>query len=215
MNAEKYVRQITRKIMCSTSRKKDIEKQLLTEIAERIQRGEQLAEIISEMGSIEEIADNFNEAISKEEKRNYKTKKLVKIILPVMFLVFVTVCLLKWYLPKTSAIEDSMIFARTEIENQLIKTIDLLDLDDYDALQNISSSKMKTLLSGDTIKRAKNSVSEDWGKRISLGSIYVVEMTQMNHHYAVCQVNTAYENVSVAYTITFVTEMKIAGLYMK
>ena len=201
--------------MCSTSRKKDIEKQLLMEIAERIQSGEQLAEIISEMGSIEEIADNFNEAISKEEKRNYKTKKLVKIILPVMFLVFVAICLLRWYLPKTSAIEDSTIFAQADIENQLIKTIDLLEVDDYNALQNISSSKMKPIFSGDTIKKAKSSLSEDWGKRMSIGNTYVVEMTQMNRHYAVCQVNTAYENVSVTYTITFDAEMKIAGLYMK
>ena len=43
----------------------------------------------------------------------------------------------------------------------------------------------------------------------------MAEITQMNRHFAVCQVNVSYENVSVVYTITFDENMNVAGLYFK
>ena len=39
MSPEKYVKQVTHKVVCSKSKKRDIEKQLLAEITERMQAG--------------------------------------------------------------------------------------------------------------------------------------------------------------------------------
>ena len=52
MTAEKYAKQIVKKIMCSSMKKHDIKKQLLAEIGERRQAGEALSDIMTEMGTV-------------------------------------------------------------------------------------------------------------------------------------------------------------------
>ena len=63
MDAKKYVNAIAGKIRCNEKKKKEIKKQLMMDIDMRIKQGETLAEIISQMGTVKEIADSFNENI--------------------------------------------------------------------------------------------------------------------------------------------------------
>ena len=69
MNAKKYVNAIVRKIKCNGKKKKEIKKQLLMDINMRMKQGERLEEIISQMGTVKEIADGFNENISLKEQQ--------------------------------------------------------------------------------------------------------------------------------------------------
>lgn len=215
MTAEKYVKQIVKKIACSSQKKQDIKKQLLAEMEDRRQAGENLTEIMAEMGSVQEIADSFNESISVEEKKRYKTQKILKIVIPVILAIVILGALLVWAFPKQSDIKDSQVFTQQEIENILLCTIDLLDQGDYAALKSMGTDEMESVFEVYTMENAKSQISENWGERTSIGSIYMAEVTQMNQHFAVCQVNASYENVSVVYTITFDENMKIAGLYFK
>ena len=215
MTAEKYVKQIVKKITCSSQKKKDIKKQLLAEVEDRRQAGENLTEIMTEMGNVQEIADSFNESISAEEKKRYKTQKILKIMIPVILAIVILGALLVWAVPKQNDIKDSQIFAQQEVKNTLICTIDLLDQGDYDTLQSMGTDEMESTFNVYTMENAKSQISENWGKRTSIGSIYMAEITQMNRHFAVCQVNVSYENVSVVYTITFDENMNVAGLYFK
>lgn len=215
MTAEKYVKQIVKKIACSSQKKQDIKKQLLAEMEDRRQAGENLTEIMAEMGSVQEIADSFNESISVEEKKRYKTQKILKIAIPVILAIVILGALLVWAFPKQSDIKDSQVFTQQEIENILLCTIDLLDQGDYAALKSMGTDEMESVFEVYTMENAKSQISENWGERTSIGSIYMAEVTQMNQHFAVCQVNASYENVSVVYTITFDENMKIAGLYFK
>lgn len=44
----------------------------MIDISLRINQGEKLEDIIAGMGTVQEIADNFNEIISPDEKKIYK-----------------------------------------------------------------------------------------------------------------------------------------------
>ena len=80
MNVNNYVNKIVRKIKCSTARRKEIRKQLQMDIELRMQQGESLEQIMSQMGDIKEIADSFNENISAAEKKKYTLKKILTIV---------------------------------------------------------------------------------------------------------------------------------------
>ena len=80
MTPEKYVKQILKLITCGKNKKKDISRQLLSEIQERMDNQESLETIISSMGSIREIADGFNESLSAEDKKQWKKEKNLFVI---------------------------------------------------------------------------------------------------------------------------------------
>ena len=75
MDAEKYVNAIARKVKCNGKKKKEIKKQLMMDIHMRMKQGERLEEIISQMGTVKEIADGFNENISLKEQKRYVRNK--------------------------------------------------------------------------------------------------------------------------------------------
>lgn len=215
MTAETYVKQIIRRVKCDRKRKQDIEKQLLYEIKERVGAGENLQDILSEMGTVEEIAAGFNEDISESEQRKYRRKIVTKILVLIVIVVLVLISVAVWYLPKVNDIESSDIFVETEVEEKLVKVVTLLDADDYAGLQAVSTSQMADVLNDDYMSAAKQKLSERFGERIAVGTIYMQEVQQMGQSFAVCQTTVIYENVTVVYTITFDEEMNLAGLYMR
>ena len=215
MTAETYVRQIVKKVKCDKKRKLDIEKQLLYEIEERTESGEELQDILSGMGTVEEIAAGFNESMSEADQKRYRRSRTMKILVlaAVVFLALAAVA--AWFLPSVNAIESSSIFTRADVEQKLVEVINLLDEDDYESLQAVSTSQMAGVLTKDYMSAAKQQLSEEFGERIAVGTIYMQEVRQMGQSYAACQVIVTYENVSVVYTISFDEEMKLAGLYMR
>lgn len=215
MTAETYVKQIIRRVKCDRKRKQDIEKQLLYEIKERVGAGENLQDILSEMGTVEEIAAGFNEGISESEQRKYRRKIVAKILVLIVVVLLVLISVAVWYLPKVNDIESSDIFVETEVEEKLVKVVTLLDADDYAGLQAVSTSRMADVLNDDYMSAAKQKLSEKFGERIAVGTIYMQEVQQMSQSFAVCQTTVIYENVTVVYTITFDEEMNLAGLYMR
>lgn len=213
MTAETYVKQIVKRVKCDKKRKLDIEKQLLYEIEERTGAGENLQDILSEMGTVEEIAAGFNEDISEAERKRYRRKTLARILVPIVFVLVVLISVAVWYLPKVNDIESRDIFVKADVEQKLVEVITLLDEDDYESLQAVSTGQMANVLT--EVSAAKQQLSDEFGGRISVGTIYMQEVRQMGQCLAVCQVTVTYENVSIMYTITFDEDMKLAGLYMR
>ena len=215
MTAEAYVKQIVKKVKCGKKRKLDIEKQLLYEIEERTEAGEELQDILSGMGTVEEIADGFNEDMSETDQKRYRRSRFVKILVSIGITLLALGAVAAWYLPTINAIESSSIFTRADVEQKLVEVITLLDEDDYESLQAVSTSQMANVLTKDYMSAAKQQLSEDFGGRTSIGTIYMQEIRQRGQYVAVCQVTVTYENVSVVYTISFDEDMKLAGLYMR
>lgn len=215
MTAKQYVNAITRKIKCSSQKKKDIKKQLLLDINLRLEQGEPLTDIITQMGSVYEIADSFNENLSIREKNQYKRNKFLKIVIPTVLILAAFICLIYWAIPKGKNIESSTRFDKTQVEAAMKNTIELLDNEDYSALQENATAQMQPSLNAATIENAKKKISSQWGTRKQFGTVYISELVQMNTHYAVGEITVTYDNTSVTYRLTYNETMQLAGLYMR
>ena len=126
MNVNNYVNKIVRKIKCSSARRKEIRKQLQMDIELRMQQGESLEQVMSQMGDIREIADSFNENISAVEKKKYTLKKILTIVaVVVVFLALIAIGIYR-ALPKSVASEDSTYFDKQTVTEAVERAIILL-----------------------------------------------------------------------------------------
>lgn len=219
MKAETYVDKIVKQMQCSKSKKEEIRKQLLGDIRERVAAGESEEAVIAQMGTVEELAQEFNESFSaKERKRSRKsrsTKMIIITILVIIGLFAIATALLYWMLPKGTDISESSIFVKEQVEARVEEVINLLDDGAYDTLAGNATEQMAGVLNDEDMDAAKQLVGDDWGARVELGTIYMQEVEQQGVHYVITQVAASYENVTVTYTITFDENMKLAGIYMK
>lgn len=215
MTKEAYIKNILKKIQCGRDKKKDIQKQLETDIHMRLEEGEAFADIAREMGSVKEIADSFNEELSEKDRKQYRRGRTLKIILLVVICLAVICAILYWVLPKAVPLEDSRYFDQAALEEAMTKTIDLFDKEDYDSLKNMSTPDMQPVLTKETMDSAKAQVAQNWGSRVSMGQIYGAELIQTGKHFGVGEVTVTYENASVTFHLTYNEDMQLAGLYIR
>lgn len=215
MNANQYVNAVARRIRCSTKKKKEIKKQLLTDIGMRMEQGEKLDEIIANMGNAEEIASGFNENFSKEERRKYRRNKALKIAVPIVAVLALMAAIACWILPKGYAIEESGYFDEAQVEAAMKETIELLDAEEYDSLQANAISQMQAFLNKEEMDKIKGQMSENWGERQRFGTVYMTELVQGNVHMAVGEITVVYENITVTYRLSYDKDMRLAGLYIR
>lgn len=215
MDEKRYVNAVARKLKCGGKRKREIKRQLLADIQARENQGEGLQEIISRMGKAEEIADGFNENISAEEQRRYAKNKVLKIVIPVVLAVIFIGMAGFFMVPKTVDIEKSTVFDKEKVEAAMKETVELMDAEEYDALQENAISRMQPLLNAETRENMRRTLSDDWGERRQFGAVYLVELIQGNSHFAVGEMTVTYENVSVTYRLTYDEDMRLAGIYVR
>ena len=215
MNEKQYVNAIARRIKCSGPKKKEIKKQLSADIALRTRQGESAQDIISRMGSVAEVADSFNETIPAAEQKQYLRNRLLKILLPVLLVLLFLVLTVSWILPKGKDIADSKYFNQEQVEAAMKYIVELLDTGDYAALQENSIPQMQSVLNEERMEQVKNDLSEDWGARRQFGAAYIAELEQQNAHFAVGEITVTYDNISVTYRLTFDSNMRLAGLYVR
>ncbi len=215
MDANKYVNAIARKIKCDGRRKKEIKKQLMTDIRTRMKQGEQLEEIITQMGTVKEIADGFNENISLKEQKRYARNKVLKIVLPIVSVLVFLILYAYWMFPKSFDIEQSKYFNKEQVETAMKQTIELLDAGDYTALQESAIPQMQTLLNKETMDEVRELLADDWGERKQFGAVYMVELIQGSRHFAVGEITVTYENVSATYRLTYDEKMCLSGIYVR
>ncbi len=215
MNADQYVNAVVRKIKCGGKRKKEIKRQLLTDLHMRLEQGEGLEEIISQMGTVQEMADGFNESISQNERKKFRRNKVLKIVIPIVAVLLLLVAFACWMLPRGYAIEQSEYFDEIQVETAMKKTVELLDAEAYEALQENAISQMKPYINKQEMDKVKGQLSGDWGERQQFGTVYMTEIVQGNTHLAVGEVTVVYENITVTYRLSYDEEMRLAGLYVR
>lgn len=213
MQMEQYVRRIGKKVKCSGAKRKEIEMQLESDISERIKQGEVFEQIMDSMGTPEEIAEEFNQNLSKEEQKAYKRNKLWKNVASAIALLAVLIAGVWWMMPKMSEIGSSGKFSQALVEEKVENVILLLEENDFEALKTESSEAMQVVLTQEKIDEVRAVVSEDWGKLQEIGTIYVAELKMRGKVYAVAQVHVDYENVNVLCTFNFDADMKLEGFY--
>ena len=215
MDEKRYVNAVARKLKCGGKRKKEIKRQLLSDIQMRENQGERLEEIISRMGKAEEIAESFNESISAKEQRRYAGNRVLKIVIPIVLaLTFIAVSVY-WIFPKTVDIEKSRVFDKEEVEAAMKETVELLDAEEYAVLKENAIPQMQSFLNAETRESIRETLSDDWGERKQFGAVYMAEVIQGNTHLAVGEMTVTYENVSVTYRLTYDEDMRFAGIYVR
>lgn len=92
--------------------------------------------------------------------------------------------------------------------------IDCMNCSDFDAIYSISNPKMQEALS--TAELKENWESLHAGSFQEISRYYSAEIdSRLQGDYAVCEVLVTYSNQPVTFTISFDTDMKLAGFYMK
>lgn len=215
MDEKRYVNAVARKLKCGGKRKKEIKMQLLADIQERENQGERLEDIISRMGKAEEIADGFNENISAKEQKRYAVNRVLKVVIPIVVALLFLGMAGYWLFPKTVDIEKSRYFEKEEVEAAMKETVELLDAEEYAALQENAIPQMQSLLNAETRESMRKTLSDDWGERKQFGAVYMVEVVQGNSHLAVGEMTVTYENVSATYRLTYDEDMRFAGIYVR
>lgn len=212
---KRYINRIIKKLKCSSKKRGEIKKQLISEFMAEIENGANSKDIMNRMGTSAEIAEEFNHSFSEEEKKKYKKERWMKIIRIIIFIIIIIAGIVWWILPKQIWIEESKLFDKETVLKQAETVVTYLDADDYDALREISDEAMREILEKSDLKEVKEQIGTDWGAQKSVGNIYTVELTQMWRKSAVVQMHVEYENESVMYTIYFNQDMELEGLWMQ
>lgn len=213
MTKEVYVKSIIKRLKCTNVKKKELARQLEADITAELSNGESMEKIIERMGSAESVAEDFNENFSEEECRAAVKAKRIKIVLLVLLILAIIAAIVFWMLPKgTMEIKN---FDEAAVKERVELVIDLVDAGDYEKLGEYSTKAMKEESVQTAIEQAKNAIGSNWGSRVSFGNMYQAEVSQMGVTYIAIQMNVAYENISVTYTITLDKDLKLAGLYIR
>lgn len=215
MTKYKYILEVGKRLKCSPATKKDIKQQLESDIDMALENGENINDIIARMGSIKELAKEFNENLPEEEIKAAKKRGKLKLIAVIAAVLAVVAATLYWYLPKQYPLGEH--FIEEEVQERAEEVINLLDKEDYAALRMLCSERVQKALFQDEeiFAKAKEAVGEDWGEFKTFGEMYMAEIKQMGKYTAVVQVNAVYGNTAVTYTISFDENLNVAGLFMR
>ena len=216
MNQEKYVIAVLKKLKCSGSKKKEIRKELESDIAAALENGESLEEIMARMGSPASLAGEFNDNFSKEEITAFKRRKGLGIAGVIIGILVVLLLLGFYMIPKNYPMGKSGLYTEEEVTERTKTVISYFDEGDYEAIQEMCFSKsMEQAMTEEKLEEVKKLFGEDWGEFVTFGNIYLGEVVQLGKSYAVVQINATYENTGITYTLMFDKEMKLCAFYVK
>lgn len=214
-NVRKYIKAVVKRLKCSESKKKEIARQLKSDIQIAMENGETVEDIISGMGTPESMAADFNDNFTDSEVAAARKIRRWKILGAAAAIMVVAVVGVYWCFPRGKMLEESTSFNKGEVQQQTERIVALFDEGDYAQLGELSNEAMQKIVLQDTLEEVKAQISSDWGEFQTFGKSYMIEMSQMGKKYATVQINASYENVSVMYTITFDKDMKLAGFYVR
>ena len=216
MEQKQYIGAVGRKLKCSGRKKKEIRKQLQSDIGIALEEGRTMAEVLEDMGSVSQLAEEFNENMPEEEIRKAKKERGIIIIAAVIVILVAIGVFLYWWLPKWKLIDENSSFKPEEVTKQAEEIIDLLDQGEYEALKETYADEvMYPYLTEEYMGAVKAQISEDWGARVSFGNIYMTEISQQGEEYVVAEMTVTYENVSVVYRISLNKNLKLVGIFIR
>lgn len=215
MDAKKYARQVAKYLKCSEGRKREIRKQITSDIQAALEEGGSLEQVIRDMGEPRALAMEFNDNFSLSEKKAAGRAKLWKILAVVLAVLAVLASLVWWALPKSRYLSDSKTFSEEQVRERAELVVTLFGQEDYAGLQPYLTSEMAELMSEETIAQIKLYIGDDWGEMLNIGNVYLMEISQFGQKAAVVQMTVSYEKVAVTYTINLDEDLQVAGFYLK
>lgn len=216
MKQNTYIKMVCRRLECSKAKKKEIARQLESDIQSALDNGETLEQVCGRMGTPKNLAAEFNENLTMEEKRQVKRRKRIRIIAVILAVILILGLLIYWVLPKATPIEDSKIFDGEQLEVQAIAVILALNAENYEILQeDYVDDVMKPYMTEEYMEKIKEGFNVNWHETVSFGNPYMIELRQTGKVYATVQITVMYGKDNVTYTISFNPDYKVAGFYIK
>lgn len=215
MNAEKYAKQVAKHLKCSGGRKREIRKQITSDIQVALEEGGSLEQVLRDMGEPKALAAEFNESFNQSEKKAAVRAKRWRILAVVLIVLAVLAALIWWALPKAKYLSDSKVFSEEQVQERAELIVELFSKEDYAGLQPYLTSEMAELISEDAIGQLKLYIGDDWGGMLNIGNVYLLEFSQFGQKWAMVQMTVSYEKVGVTYTINLDEDLKLAGFYLK
>lgn len=215
MTEQEYVKKTAKYLKCSPRKKREIVRQLMSDIEIALGEGRQLEEVLAEMGEPRALAGEFNENLDRNEKRKAKRRKRKIVLAAVLLVLAAAAGVAYWILPRTREIEDSSVFEKETLRSRSEHVIALFNAEDYEGLRECADEKMRDLLTKEVLDDAKRQIPGEWGEYRATGNVYMAEISQMGMRFALVQVNVSYDNSSVTFTLLFDRDMKLSGFYVK
>lgn len=215
MEKSKYLRMICKKLRCGTAKKKEIVKQIESDISIAMEGGKSFEEVMENMGNPVEVAREFNENFSEEEVKLGKRQKRLKTAGIILGVIIVLLAVIFWILPKAGMLSDSNTFSEEELTKKAKEVIKLIDENDMEALNPLMTEQMQEFLTEEILQGSKTAISDDFGAFLSWGKVYSAEISQAGMKTAVLEITVSYENAVVTYRLSFDENMLLSGLYMR
>ena len=156
MNWEKYIKMVIRNIKCSETKKKEIKRELTSDIKTALAAGEEWQSIMERMGSPEALAAEFNENMPVGEGNKYKRGIAVWILTGVVLGMAILLGVGYLLIPKTCVISESEYFDEEAVRAQTEEIITLLDQNDMETLrEKFATEKMKSVMKQEDIDAAR------------------------------------------------------------
>lgn len=215
MDEKKYLRALRRKLRCSSSRKREIIRQIRSDFAIAAENGQDFAQTIREMGTPEEVAAEFRENRSDADVKKARARKRALIAGGVVSAVLLAVLFACWLAPKLGKADGNGRPSEETLTEEAKRVIRCVDAGDYEALNRMMPEQVRQILTEDVIEEAKRQMAGDFGAFSSWEDTYVTEVSQQGQYTAVVELMAMYEKVSVIYTVLFDEELRLIGLYMR
>ena len=214
MTAKKYVEEVGKLLKCRRGKKKEIKRQLLSEINDAVAKGETMDVILNRMGIPWDYANRYNDRFDKAEWKAAKREKAMFIWGIVLLLLFLSLAFLYRNLPRWGDIRESTVFQESQVKAQVEEIIRLYSNDDFEAVNAYMNEDMKTILSPEMLRYTKTERNKDFGALLEFENMEISEASQNGKKYAVVQVEVSYSALRVTYSMTFDASMKLAGFHI-
>ncbi|MCI8314509.1 MAG: DUF3887 domain-containing protein [Lachnospiraceae bacterium] len=214
MTAKKYVEEVGKLLKCRMAKKKEIKRQLLSEINDAVAKGETVDAVLKRMGIPWDYANQYNDRFDKAEWKAAKGEKAMLIWGIVLLISLLLLGFLYRNLPRWGDIRESTVFQEAQVKEQAMEIIRLYSNDDFEAVNAYMNEDMKVILSAEMLRYTKTEREKDFGTLLKFEDMEISEASQNGKKYAVVQVEVSYSALCVTYSMTFDESMKLAGFHI-
>lgn len=217
MEKQKYIKEIEKNLLCKNDKKVELCRELQSDIEAAIENGEPWEAVEKRLGAPKELAAELNESLPPKERTKQKKSplKMTAILLTIAVIIIAAAVFIYSKLPIAKEIGSGNSFDKDAVSAQAETIIKLAGEEKWDELlEDYSDEILQTAEIKDALIAAKE-VLAPWGAYQKITSEYMCAVKQGNTTMAVTQTTALFEDKSIIFTLTFNTDMKLVGIYMK
>ncbi len=219
MEQNSFLKTVAKNLHCSRRKKKEICKDIQSDIEVALQNGESWADIETRMGTPREIAKEFNENMPPKELQNTRKRRIAFIIIIAVFLlaaVAIKISVDQFNEPKIEEFGSSGLFQEDAVDQKVEEIVILVGADRLEELLNdYSTADLSGGITADALRELKKLLNPPWGNYQKITSSYYFEVISPGKIWTIADVVALYDNCTISYRLTFTPEMKLDGIYMK